>query len=348
MAKTNITSYGDGIVYSGVNPYGALYAGGDELTGCPIMTFLQPDYWAGAYNAFMYEVRKSEPMSYGNARIGASVDVDAVQSFLEQRRLFQIKRDKEAPEGAGLDDGIVNALMLESHTAVLRGLLGVFSTGKLTTPGGLTEDYWGAETPEMTADAPWSADGNPLNDIEDALDMQQKHGVRGSLALILAHDSYKALINNTNVKESSLWQHGSPNGLQLRMPRPLVPLATSKPRVSAGDWMFAPTQSETTQMIGNPLFDLKGLYNGMLIIKDKAGLIPSGQGVLLPCVDAAGNGYRAVYGKADVGGEMVQGAEIVIAKRSNRSGAVLSSYTSYGLKLTDGNPYHSIALKGLV
>jgi hypothetical protein len=188
-----------------------------------------------------------------------------------------------------------------------------------------------------------------LNDIEDILKIQADNGVQNCRALMLSHDAYKAFVNNVNVKESALWNTGSPNGLTLAIPRPLVPLATSKPRVSVGDWMFAPSkQQQTTSMIGNPFMELKGLFNGLMILKDKAGLIPAGQGVMLPCVDAAGNGYRAVYGRSDVGGEMTQGTEIVIAKRSNRSGAVLSSYTSYGLALTDGNPYHSIALKGLV
>lgn len=338
---------GQTIVHQGQNPYGALPAG--DIIGCPVMASLDPMYWGGRYQSFDYEVRPSQVKTYGADWQGAHVKTDAVRADWHERHLYQVKRDKEAGEGVGLDDGIVKTLMRETHGAVLRGLLGALETGTLSSPSGYSDEYWHGENPVFTASANWTDSGVPMADLDDVLHMQETHGAENGTIIILSHAAYKAFIQNESVHKSSLWTAvDAPNALKLSIPKAIQPYAETRPTATEL-WLQRSEQRRVPmgEQVQNPFFDFKGRYNGLFIMRDRTGLLQH-DGLLLPRLDANGCGYRAVFGASDVGGEILKGNQIAIVKDTHRSGAVLSSYCSFGLALTDDNPFHAISLRGLV
>lgn len=353
----NITTYGDGLVYSGRNPYAPIGSQdmGDYILGCPITSSVEPlEKMAAHYDRFSYPVRNPAISKAKMRRIGSSPDARQASAKVVERRLFHIGEDLEAVEGVGLDDGLVNSLFEGAHEQVIRGIFEVFQTGKLTGKGQV-ETYWDAEAeadqlPILEVTTPWTdASSNPIHDIEKAHNKQHRNRCNGSSMMVISIDAYNALIANEALHKSSLWVQGSPNMLQLAIPAPIVPVATT----SQGGWLdagmpWANQQSQVAEHIASPWFECKGTFNGVVLLLDKQGLIPSDCAILLPRLDAHGHGYRLVYGAHDVGGQIITGAEISILKRSYRSGASLSSFCSFGLALTDDNPFHAICMKGLV
>lgn len=357
MSSTNILSYGDGLVYSGKNPYGAVGAKeiDGHVLGCPITSAVEPlEKMAAHYDRFSYPVRNPQISKASMKRVGASPDARAVMSYVQDRRLFHIKEDVEAVEGVGLDDGVINSLFEGTHEQIIKALFEVFQTGELTG-GGQTEVYWNPyaeldQKPIIEAAAPWTdATSNPIHDIERAHNKQHRNKCSGSSLMVISSDAYNALIANEALHKSSLWTQGNPNLLQLSLPAPIVPVATT----SKGGWLdagmpWSAQQSQQAENIASPWFEFKGSFNGVFLLLDKQGLLPADTAIMLPHVDAHGHGYRLVYGAHDVGGQIITGAEISILKRSFRSGAALHSYCSFGLALTDDNPFHAICLKNLV
>lgn len=347
---SNLQTFGDGIIHAGANPYAATGSAVDGVAyGCPMTTACSPLKWHGFYDRFGMMCRLPINKKLELHRIGKSPDSSPISEEYIERKLYQIKQDIEANEGVGLDDGALNSMMKSTHDALLRAVFGVFQTGALKVAGQEAEQYWQGENPVYAAKKAWTADGNPMTDIEDALQMQTDHNAEQSVVLVLAHDAYNAFISNAKVSESAMWQT-SPSKLELTIPRPIIPTATTR---KGGGWLdagmpWSAGNAQGGEAIANPWFDLKGLYNGVYIVKDKAKLIESGCGVFLPRLDANDHGYRLVYGKNDIGGQISEACEIAIAKRSHRSGASLESHCHFGLALTDSNPYHSIKITSLV
>jgi hypothetical protein len=347
---SNLITFGDGIIHAGANPYAATGSAVDGVAyGCPMATACTPLKWHGFYDRFGMMCRLPINQKLELHRIGKSPDSSPISEEYIERKLYQIKQDIEANEGVGLDDGALNSMMKSTHDALLRAVFGVFQSGSLKVAGQEAEQYWNGENPVYAAQKAWNADGNPMTDIEEALQIQTDHNAEQSFMLVLAHDAYLAFIANAKVSESAMWVNGSPNDLRLTIPRPIIPTATTR---KGGGWLDAgmPWSAGSAQggeSIANPWFDYKGVFNGVAILKDKAGLIEAGCGVFLPRLDANDHGYRLVYGKNDIGGQISEACEIAIAKRSHRSGASLESHCHFGLALTDGNPYHSIKLTNL-
>ena len=340
---------GQFIIFQGQNPYGSLPIDG-VTTGCPVMTAMEPKYWGGRYQSFDYEVRPSHVKSYDADWLGAHVRTDAVRTDWHERHLYQVKRDKEVGEGVGLDDGIVKTLMKESHGAVLRGLLGALETGTLSSPSGYSDEYWHGENPVFTASAKWTDDGSPLADLDNVQHLQEVNDAETGIFLILSHEACEAFLKNEQVNKSSLWTTpDGPNGLTLCIPKAIQPYAETRRPTPTELWISRsePKAVQSGECIASPWFEFKGRYNGLSIFRDRKGLLKH-DGLLLPRLDANKNGYRAVFGASDVGGEILKGNQITIVKDTHRSGAVLSSYCSFGLALTDDNPYHAISLRGLI
>ena len=345
-----VESFKDGVIYRGNNPYGeSRLANAPQhgaMTGCPIMGALMPRQWGGNARMCTYEVRRNDAKAE-LAWQGAGVGSDVASVYYEDRALFQINKDLVIPSGVGASDGDVFSLQKTTHEAVLRAIIGCFYTGKLEA-GGVFEQYFTPENaPKVTAAAQWTASsGNPLLDIHAVFDAQADHGVDRSKAVVLSRTACNKFMSHPSIIDwAKASQDGSPLSLVVSLPSSGTMQGTGGAGAFADEasWM---DKAGTQTVTDNPWFDIVGMFAGIVVLRDRAGLLQADTALFLPQVDSSGRGYRAVFGPVDVGGERVDG-QICVAKRGGRSGCRLEASSNFGLMLDDGNPWHAVILDGI-
>ena len=243
-------------------------------------------------------------------------------------------------------------MMQRTARGVEAMLAAAFQTGAITYSDGEVIDVWQGQSPEYTPTNAWdAASGDPLSDILEAADSMVAHGARPARRLLLASDSYRALMKSAEVRDlldnrridvGGLKPERAPGVLPIAMPanwRDQIP-------VNGRDMLSTETYSPE---LGS--FAYVGDLHGIEIFRDAVGLISQGGGIMLSRAGLMGGGLDADYylgiGYPWIGGEQIrqQGAEFGLYKSVQPDGATLDSYSFISLQWS--NVWGALHLDGL-
>lgn len=246
------------------------------------------------------------------------------------------------------------ATMLQrTAKGVEKMLASAFQTGSITFEDGESIDVWGSNNPEFIPDAAWDdAAGDPLADILEAADSMVAHGARPARRLLLASDSYRALMKSAEVRDLLDNRRIDVGGLKPERAPGVLPIAMpsnwrDQMPVNGRDMLSTETYEPE---LGS--FAYVGEIHGIEIFRDAVGLIQSGGGIMLSRSGLMGGGLDADFylgiGYPWIGGEQIRqpGAEIGLYKSVQPDGATLDSYSFISLQWS--NVWGALHLDSLV